>query len=383
MKIVFVSDCYPSKEQPQYCIFLQQQAKALMSFGHSVLVIRPILHSKENKKECYTFCGVDIVDIFIRTSKIDNYYCNLYSRLYDMDINWLQFDVVSIHLTSVPVFEAVIHICSKLCVPTVVHFHGLNVWSDYYQKNSTIHKLYYWIQERRKLAYLKKVDAIVGVSNCVCEEVKKKINRNCIYTVYNGVDLNLFSSFYKCKPKQFTILCVANLIPIKGHRFLLQAVANLHKQGYNILVKLIGVGVEKDSLKNLAIELKLEDNVEFCGAKPYDVVAKFMSEADMFIMPSYYEAFGCVYVEAMGSGVVTCGCNILGASEIIQDQVNGLLFKPKDVISIENAIKSILLNPQLRKTIEQNAVERAKDFTWEQSAKQLLSVYSKILTKDE
>mgnify|MGYP004699882721 FL=1 len=99
----------------------------------------------------------------------------------------------------------------------------------------------------------------------------------------------------------------------------------------------------------------------------------------MFIMPSYYDSFGCVYVEAMSTGTVTCGCDVYGPKEIINDGVDGLLVKPRDVQSIVDAIKKVHSDICYRKRIEDNAVKRAAQFSWKKSAIALEAVYTNIL----
>lgn len=377
MNIAFVSECYPSPERPQYCVFIEQQAAALQQLGHHVVVLK--LQRGNGLEVVSNFHGIEVRCINLPSKRLDKVYCNMQSRLKANNINWREFDVVSIHIVSLPITEAIVSECKHSNVPSVVHYHGLNVWHDYYERRDIYHRLQKIIENQRKLQMLKGASAIIGVSKSVCDVVHERLCQANVYTVYNGVDTSLFCPIEKVIGETFKILCVANLIPIKGHQYLIQAVKELINEGYQIRLDLVGVGLYEHNLKQLVKELNISGNVIFYGSKPYTEVAEMMKTADMFIMPSFYDSFGCVYVEAMSTGTVTCGCNVYGPKEIIEDGVSGLLVKPKSVESIVEAVKTVMDNPDLRKKLEQNAIKRAARFSWHQSAIDLSEVYKKYV----
>lgn len=378
MKIAFVSEHYPSKKHPQYCVYLQQQAIALQKLGHKVEVFR--LQKGGNAEHIEILAGITIHNISISNSILDKVYASYKKRLHNK-IKWDLFDVVSLHILSVPFAESVINECKIANIPTVFHFHGLNVWNNYYQRKNIVHLLLHTIETKRKIAFLKKCSAIIGVSKGVCNVIQECLQNPKCYLVYNGVDIEKFPKTTKTyKPKDiFKILCVANYIPIKGQEYLIKAIAETSKEGISTHLNLIGQGPDENKLHQLVIDLNIKDKVSFLGLQPYDNVYRYMSQSDMFIMPSYYDSFGCVYVEAMSTGTVTCGCNVYGPKEIINDGVDGLLVKPQDVQSIVDAIKKIHSDIDYRKRIEDNAVKRAAQFSWEKSAITLESVYTNIL----
>lgn len=378
MKIAFVSEHYPSKEHTQYCIYLQQQALALQKLGHKVEIIR--LQIGKNVDSTEVLEGLIVHNIYISNCVLDKVYASYEQRLKGR-VNWTLYDIVSIHIVSVPFAESVISECHKANVPTVFHFHGLNVWDNYYHKKDFIHKLLHIIETRRKIGLLKKCRAIVGVSKGVCDVVRERLQFPESYLVYNGVDIEKFPRTPKVYKNgaTFNILCVANYIPIKGQEYLIKAIAQVAKEGIKIHLYLIGQGPDETKLRKMVVDLKIQGSVTFLGLQPYENVYRYMSQADMFIMPSYYDSFGCVYVEAMSTGTVTCGCDVYGPKEIINDGVDGLLVKPRDVQSIVDAIKKVHSDICYRKRIEDNAVKRAAQFSWEKSAIALEAVYTNIL----
>lgn len=378
MKIAFVSEHYPSKEHTQYCVYLQQQVLALQKLGHKVEIIR--LQIGKNVDSTEVLAGIIVHNIYISNCVLDKVYASYEQRLKGK-VNWTLYDIVSIHIVSVPFAESVIRECHKVNVPTVFHFHGLNVWDNYYHKNDFIHKLLHIIETRRKIGYLKNCRAIVGVSKGVCDVVRERLQFPKSYLVYNGVDIGKFPRTPKVYKKgaPFNILCVANYIPIKGQEYLINAIAQIVNEDIIAHLYLIGQGPDETKLRNMVADLNIQDNVTFLGLQPYENVYRYMSQADMFIMPSYYDSFGCVYVESMSTGTVTCGCDVYGPKEIINDGVDGLLVKPRNVQSIVDAIKKVHSDICYRKRIEDNAVKRAAQFSWEKSAIALAAVYTNIL----
>lgn len=377
MRIAFVSEHYPSQDQTQYCVYLQQQALALKHLGDDVEVIRLLKGKEYVTEDCLE--GILIRNVSILSKRSDRIFADYTHRLSDK-INWSTYDVVSIHIVSTAFASAVVAECNKAKVPVVYHFHGLNVWNNYNEKKNIVHKLLHQVDLHRKISLLKRCQAIVGVSKGVCAVVQERLLTPKSYLVYNGVDIDKFPRTVKqvSNNGEFRILCVANYIPIKGQSYLIKAVHVLLTRGYNIMLHLIGQGPDEGLLKSLVKELGIEDRVRFLGLQPYDEVYRYMTQSDMFIMPSYYDSFGCVYVEAMSTGTVTCGCNVFGPSEIIHDGIDGLLVEPQNVDSIVNAVRRIVENPELRTTLETNAVKRAAEFSWIASAVELEKVYESL-----
>lgn len=382
MKILFVSECYPDKDNPQYCIYLEQQAKAITRMGHNVDILVPKIGDSKSIMEKTVYNGINIYNVTIDRGKFSKIF-PLYSLKSTLNkFAWRDYDVVSMHIVSNGLCFRIGNICKGLNVPVVNHFHGLNVWKDYYTKNDIIHRLFWLYNDIIKKYYLNSVSAVVGVSNKVCDIVKTRFKKKPIFIVYNGVDSKRFipKTEYN-KNESFTILCVANLIKIKGHDYLLEAISKLKNEEKKVFIQLVGIGPEEERLKDKCSILGINENVEFLGIKDYDTVAQYMKNADMFVMPSYFEAFGCVYLEAMCCGTLTCGCFGTGADEIITDKVDGILVGQKSSEEIYNAIEFAMNNSEKIKEIAKKGIEKAKTFSWEASADALINVYKNILNK--
>ncbi len=375
MNILFVSDCYPTNELPQYCVFLEQQAKALIALGANVDVLMP---TTENTQSFYKD-GIKVTtlwipkgtkkDLFLRT-ELDKSIKEELSRIVS------GYDIVAVHFCTAKVLRTVINVCNKRGVKVVGHFHGLNIWHEETSKHKALEKL---LTEYKKID-CKKLSAVVGVSEKVTAEFKKEIGFLPSFTVYNGVNTELFP-FTERKELRYPIriICSANLIEIKGHRYLFDAVAKLKSKGYTVNLSICGRGPLEDELKTLAKELSIENEVNFLGYLTYTELAEKTAKNDIFIMPSYYEALGCVYLEAMSAGLITVGVKGEGIDEIIKDGKNGFLVLPKDSDTIVKTVEKICkLTTEELSSLCENARASAESFTWQNSAEKLLKCYNEI-----
>ncbi|MDF2842317.1 MAG: glycosyltransferase [Herbinix sp.] len=384
MKILFVTDYYPSQEQPQFCIFIQQQAQALLQLGHQVDVIVPasIHHRKEKCRE--ELCA----GVSVKYCEYFTFFKGIYStlalhrnvKMFEGIIDFTQYEAISIHMFGEYTLRIFTWIAKKYKKKLVIHYHGLSVLYD--QKLPLHVRLLQRRGDRVLHRLIGKADAIVGVSNKVCERVKVHFPQMPLYTVYNGVNTELFCPTAYTKNKNITILSVASLKKIKGNHYLINVVGHLTKKYKDRVIQLIiiGHGPEEKRLKQQVEYLGLKQVVHFLGYIDYEEVAQIMKVTDIFAMPSYYEALGCAYLEAMACKVPVIGCYKQGIDEIIIDKENGLLVQPHNVRELYEAINFLIQNPEKAKNIAEQGYETVSNhYTWTDSARALVEVYSKLL----
>lgn len=373
MQILTISEVYPSSDKPQYGVFIKQQVDELVKLGNKIDVLRPLRSENNGQIVKESFAGIKIYSVEYKVNRYELFIRKTTKPVY-LQIKELiknnHYDLLAVHITSDTILKIIVDIGRELGVSVVAHYHGLNVWKEFVNKHRIREALY----AHRRAKMLKKVKAIVGVSDKVCQIVREKKLKAPAFTVYNGVETNLF---YKQEEKfeHFTIIGVGNLIPIKGFRYLIDAFSKLYQTDKDIRLKIVGEGVERSSLEAQVKNLGLERVVEFLGRLPYEQVAEKMRGSHLFVLPSYYEALGCVYLEAMACGVPTIGVKGMGIDEIIVDGENGLLVEQKDIESIVVQIKKVIEDKELAVKLSKNGRETALKYTWEQSAKQLDNVY--------
>jgi len=386
MKILFVSPLYPSSKNPHYCIFIQQQAQALNKLGHNVDVIVPRDSMCKRGIEKTSYCGISV--IYVDYPKFykglfNDFSIKMFNDVVCKNIDVSSYDIISVHLAGSHMIKAWTILAHRFGKKIIVHFHGLNVGIE--NSESTFIDILLQRDQKSIKKTISQVDGIVGVSNEVCKRAREHYEVDIIRTVYNGVDTEIFYPAEKLiEPGEIKILCVGNLIPIKGHKYLFEGIHLFAKKHPDIKINIdiVGDGIIKADLIDYAKKLNLEKIVSFLGAMPYEQVATRMRLSDIFIMPSYYEALGCVYLEAMASSIIAVGCEGQGISEIIINGDNGFLVRPQDSKGICEVLEYIVDSPLKAKEIAYKGYKTVvENYTYLDSAKQLEAVYRELILR--
>ena len=188
------------------------------------------------------------------------------------------------------------------------------------------------------------------------------------------------------------ILFVGRIEPLKGIETLFRAIAILAKETPcfcdNIGVSIIGGegestdatrSAEEERLRNLREELGLEKLVTFLGSKDQDTLPYYYSAAYVVAVPSYYESFGMVAVEAMACGVPVIASKAGGLMYTIQDGLTGLLFPANSPSALAEKLCMLLDEPETRDAMGANARRWAERFSWANIADQIVSLYGEVL----
>lgn len=162
----------------------------------------------------------------------------------------------------------------------------------------------------------------IAVSSVVKGELIKIQPRlkNHIYACVNGVDTTKFyvDSSKNSSTSNYVIGCVANFWELKDHITLLKAVKLLNDKGLNnIRLKLIGKG--ESLYQSIAYAKNNNLDCEFIGELKHTDLRSFYNQLDLFVLPSKYEAFGCVYLEALACGVPFIGVKNQGIEDVVPE----------------------------------------------------------------
>jgi D-inositol-3-phosphate glycosyltransferase len=213
-----------------------------------------------------------------------------------------------------------------------------------------------------------------------------------------GVDPFLFrqrdsaeSKTHLCLPDKRYILFVGRIDPVKGIDTLLKAINLLKKKldsDHNVHLLIIGGdkdhadaerGSEMHKLKKLTATLGIGNMVTFLGSQRQDQLPYFYSAAEVCILPSRYESFGMVALEAMACGTPVIASKVGGLSSFIQNDVSGLLIPEGDKVSLAEKIHLLLFQPSFKKTLGSNARERALELSWPVIGKRVLTLYQSLM----
>jgi D-inositol-3-phosphate glycosyltransferase len=215
-----------------------------------------------------------------------------------------------------------------------------------------------------------------------------------------GVDLERFAPLSKAKAKAHVgipatnrnIMFVGRIEPLKGVDTLLQAMA-LIQERYpavveNVCVAIIGgdpwsdnPDIEMARLQALREELGIRDFVTFLGAKAQNELPYFYSAAEMVIMPSHYESFGMVALEAMASGTPVIASEVGGLAFLVRDGENGFHVPSRDPEALAARIYELLTNDECRRAMGAQAQIHAQEYSWPLIVDRMLGVYDDLLSE--
>jgi teichuronic acid biosynthesis glycosyltransferase TuaC len=166
------------------------------------------------------------------------------------------------------------------------------------------------------------------------------------------------------------LIAVGNLIPLKGHDYTIQSLTELQSAHLAIA----GTGPEADALAKLARELGVSDRVHFLGGVQPDLLARWLTAADVFILPSEREGLANAWIEALACGTPLVISNVGSAYEVVGADSAGLV-AGRDYHSIASAIQELLAYPIPQAEVAAHAAR----FSWEANAAQLAAHYQRLV----
>ena len=282
-----------------------------------------------------------------------------------------------------PVFAHVHGTSRSAFMPVKFDFQGLT------QDFSSSKLWYYYFRERFLWS---RADGVLAVSRSVKSDLSSyyHIPASRISVVYNGVDSSLF------KPARFPsipslavfqdrpiILYVGHFGPRKGIDQLIRAMEDVKKEVPEAALVCIG-GVPSwlpkanywARLKELVRASGMEESVALLDKVPNSELPLYYSRASVFVLPSYYEAFAKVVVEAMACATPVVTPIEGGPAEAIADGENGLLYHYGKRSELARAIVSLLQDPPLARRMGINARDAVeRNFTWARVAERVLAAY--------
>ncbi len=226
---------------------------------------------------------------------------------------------------------------------------------------------------------------------------------NKVEIIPPGVDINRFKLLPKDEarnkigvaPDHKMILFVGRIQPLKGIDTLIRSIALVRRDQpaltEKLCISIIGgnPGSEVDDeqtefqrLNALKEELGLGDLVTFLGAKDQDTLVNYYSAAEVVVMPSHYESFGMVALEAMACGTPVIASDVGGLTYVVEDNFNGYLVPSQDYAAMAEKITLLLRYPSLRDHLGDQARRWVERFSWSIIADDILRVYNKMIKEN-
>ena len=338
---------------------------------------------------------------FIRANKTkyggaENYLLRLSNALTNQKIN--HKIIYSIFPKFIPSWLRVVLFNLQVCLTKKDKFYfSLDriTCPDIYRAGDGVHKVFLSIEKKSRTNLLhpiylflerkcfNKAKHIIANSQMVKNDIVStyKINPKKISVIHNGIEIKKFnyqksfdklSNEFSIKKDQKILLYVGSGFKRKGVKEFLQIISKLR----NLDIKAFVIGKEKDIeyYQELSLKLKIDDRVIFTG--PREDVDDFYTISDIFLLPTHYEPFSNVVLEAMGfeNAVFTTKQN--GASEVLDSSF--IMNNPSD-FSIISAIEELFNNPSKLENIKKENRAKSEKFSIENNLSETLKVIDKFI----
>lgn len=226
-------------------------------------------------------------------------------------------------------------------------------------------------------------DAIITVSHRNHECIKKLNINTPVHVLPNGFRSDLFYAqdpatcrdYLNLPRDKKILLTVANLEPVKGQKYLIEAIGEIVQERGDILCIIVGRGGLENTLRQQVHSLGLADYVLLAGGKPHIEVPLWMNAADLFVLPSLNEGNPTVMFEALGCGKPFVGTRVGGIPEIITSEDYGLLVKPASVQDLAD----MLLKALTKEWDGERIVAYARQYSWGNIVGNMEHIYRSLL----
>jgi glycosyltransferase involved in cell wall biosynthesis len=234
---------------------------------------------------------------------------------------------------------------------------------------------------------------VVAVSRENAETLARiyKVPRSKIVVVYNGADLSqatdraiartALRAELKLRPEARLVLVLARLLPNKGHRFLVDAAPTIIARHPDVHFVFAGALDDPAPVRARIEELGLSARFSLLGFRTDTV--DLLAASDVTVLPSLAEGFALTILEALAAGLPVVATAVGGATEILEDGVNGFLVPPADAPALANAVgRALALDAPRRASLQEAALASAGRFSIEETARQMLEIYRAARQRD-
>jgi len=228
---------------------------------------------------------------------------------------------------------------------------------------------------------------IIAISETIAEVLREHgvederiaVIRSAVDSEAFGVepDREAFRAEFGIQEGVFTIASAGQLIPRKGHRYLLQAAANLAKGHAPLRVVIFGDGYLNNQLRAQAASLGLGGVVQFAGFR--DDLDDFIACFDLLVHPALAEGLGVAVLKAAAAGVPVVGFDAGGLKEAVKHGETGLLVKTEDAEALQGAIATMIDDDETRRQMGAAGMKRMQtEFSIATMADQHVALYESL-----
>jgi D-inositol-3-phosphate glycosyltransferase len=310
----------------------------------------------------------------------------------------LQYDIIHSHywMSGLSALE----LQKEWKIPVINMFHTLALMKNRIARNESEIEGEYRIEGEK--AVIRSANRLVAAT--IAEKAQLEFLYQAeaarIVVIPPGVDLSRFNPIPKDEakvvigipPEDRMILFVGRIEPLKGLETLLHALARLRKMDIENCcpVYLVVIGGDPDAspetmnaemarLFSIRDELNLQEMVIFLGKQNQDTLPYYYSAAEVVVVPSFYESFGMVALEAMACGTPVVASQVGGLAFLVQDGITGYVVPDGDDEALFDRLFQLAQDPELRSRLGKNAAAAAHSYSWDIITTQMIRLYDETL----
>lgn len=351
-KLLIITDMFPDRYNPVSGIFVKHQVDELAK-SYDVKVISTYFPRRTGVEQSSTGnYGVThisfplISNLFLSSLLFYRFYALKIIR--EVIVNWKP-DLIHVHdCRHVPELVSLGRMLHKLKLPAFLTVHNNRTHPDMIasRKFKWLYKL--WLGK----AY-RNWTHIFTVNSKLKSTIAEFVDEHKISVIGNGIlpcpvidQASIEKYKQMLSPTGFNIVSVGNLVKEKGFDILIRAVGKLLSKYDDIRLLIVGEGAERKVLEKLIATQNLERNVILAGRVENDLVRNLFGMFDVFVLASYRETFGIVYLEALDAGLPVIGVKGQGIDGVIIDGVEGYLVNPGDIEELSDKIAFLIQNKE-------------------------------------
>ena len=298
--------------------------------------------------------------------------------------NSLRYDILHAHYYYSA--EIGVEVSRQLKLPLAVTFHTLG----------EMKKIYAGIIDKSRIeteqGIVGKADALIASTELEKDELIRyyQADPEKIHVVIPGVDHRLFrpknKAFSRRKlnlpPNKKIILFVGRIDPVKGINLLIEAAGEIEAEviliGGDIKSRRFWQNREVKRIKENIESKKLEDRIKFLGSKAQRLLPWFYSAADLVVLPSVYESFGFVILEAMACAAAVVVSRSGGLKYLIEDGKTGTFFESGNPADLADKLKKLMRSEKQTVQMGIRAYQESQKYCWDKQAAKMVEVYRRI-----
>jgi D-inositol-3-phosphate glycosyltransferase len=312
----------------------------------------------------------------------------------------LQYDLIHSHYWMSGI--AADELKSAWHVPVIHMFHTLGLMKQRVARQPGEAEGDYRLRGEQQV--LKLADRIVAATPAELAQLQwlYQADTKKVVVIPPGVDLGHFYPIAPDEAKEFVgiesnsrmLLFVGRIEPLKGIDTLIQAIADMRENGVfeknHLSLAVIGGdpdvspeanSVEMARLQAMREQFGVQDLVAFLGRRSQDTLPYYYSAAEAVVVPSFYESFGMVALEAMACGTPVVASEVGGLAFLVQDEVTGFTVPSDEPDALARRLTELINNPALRKQMGAQAAKFAQEYAWSKITARMISLYEDVLSK--